>query len=277
MNLKHLPLCGALKSAGTFTQLWVLLVLLFAGCLTGSVELAFVAPAVLCAYFFSDNLWKYLHLDTPVSLKTVGLTILSVIAAYPVVNLTAVWNQSMVLPESLHSVEEWMRTAEDMAEAILTQMLYVTTVWGFLRNVLTLCLLAAIGEEFVFRGILTNILKKDGKTNPFLVIWIVAAVFSAIHIQFYGFVPRMLLGAYFGYLVYYTRSLWVPIVAHFTHNFISIAACTYFQDSPEEMGDFDSIGAGSTLWLSAVCTVLFALLFLKIKTTASPDAGKAAG
>ncbi|GHT51495.1 hypothetical protein AGMMS49982_09080 [Bacteroidia bacterium] len=255
---------GSLSDAGTFEQLWLLVVLVFAGGLTGSMVFTFVAPAIVCAALFSNNLWKYLHLNVPVSLKTVALTVLSIIVAQPFINLTAVLNQQMQLPAALHGLEEWMRTIEDGAQAILEEMLFVTSVWGFVRNVLTLCLLAAVGEELVFRGVLTNILKKDGKTNPFLVIWIVAMVFSAIHFQFYGFVPRMLLGAYFGYLVYYTKSLWVPIIAHFTHNFISVAAYAMLQ-TPDESEYFEQISAGSTLWLAAVSIVLFALIFRQIK------------
>ncbi|MDR0832912.1 MAG: CPBP family intramembrane metalloprotease [Candidatus Symbiothrix sp.] len=267
----------SLKNAKRRTQLWVLTALLFAGTLITVVVsrllnsfgfldslLVFVLPALLCAYLFSDNLWNYLHLTTPVNWKIVGLTVLSVIAVYPFINLLNVLNQSMVLPEALHGLEEWMRASETAVEAVLKKILYVNNVWEFIRNVLTMCLLAAVGEELTFRGVLTNILKKGDKMKPVMTIWVVAIIFSAIHFQFYGFVPRMLLGAYFGYLVYYTQSLWMPIIAHFTHNFISIATCTAFQDAPDKMEQVDQIGSGSTLWLSGVSVVLFALIFRQI-------------
>jgi membrane protease YdiL (CAAX protease family) len=77
--------------------------------------------------------------------------------------------------------------------------------------------LAGVSEELLFRGVLQNIILKTTK-NPHLAIWFTAFTFSFIHFQFYGFVPRMLLGALFGYLYFWTKSLWIPMFAHIVNN-----------------------------------------------------------
>lgn len=84
-------------------------------------------------------------------------------------------------------------------------------------NLMVMAVCPAITEEFFFRGALQRLIGKWSH-NPHLVIWSVAILFSAFHLQFYGFIPRMLLGAYFGYLLLWSRSIWVPVFAHFVNN-----------------------------------------------------------
>lgn len=80
-----------------------------------------------------------------------------------------------------------------------------------------MALCPAITEEFFFRGALQRLIGK-WNPNPHFVIWSAAILFSAFHLQFYGFIPRMLLGAYLGYLLLWTRSIWIPVFAHFINN-----------------------------------------------------------
>ena len=61
-----------------------------------------------------------------------------------------------------------------------------------------------------------NFLEERG--NIHLSIWASAIIFSAIHFQFYGFIPRLLLGALFGYLYYWSGNLLIPMFAHFVNN-----------------------------------------------------------
>jgi membrane protease YdiL (CAAX protease family) len=224
----------------------------------------FVFPAIICAWLFSDNYKDYLQTDVPICFPVMGLTILSVLVAVPFLNLTYQINQQMVFPEYLKSLEEWIRNMEENANKISEKILYVRNTWDFVLNILIICVLTGIGEEFAFRGILQNIFGKIIR-NHHVVIWIVAIIFSAVHFQFYGFVPRMLLGAYLGYLLYYTKNIWVPVLAHFTNNCFSVVYYFIFQDNPERIEDADTIGYGSTLWLSVVSLALFIFIFRQIK------------
>jgi hypothetical protein len=107
--------------------------------------------------------------------------------------------------------------------------------------------------------------------NVKIAIWLAAFIFSAIHMQFFGFFPRLLLGAFFGYLLLWSGNLWLPIVAHFTNNGIAIVFY-YLKYNGYKVPDIDTIGTGSTLWLGIVSVVflIFGFMWLKLKIQHSP-------
>ncbi|MDR1610124.1 MAG: CPBP family intramembrane metalloprotease, partial [Candidatus Symbiothrix sp.] len=182
----------------------------------------FVFPALLIACLFSENYKEYLYLNTPFNGSTVFWTILSMIFVLPFLNLITQLNQQMVFPDFLKGVEEYMKTMEENQAKLIESMLHAENIQAFIFNVLVVAVFAAIGEEFLFRGALQRIFANMIR-NKHIIIWSVAFIFSFIHFQFYGFVPRLLLGAYFGYLLDYTKNLWIPVLAHFTHNFIGVS------------------------------------------------------
>lgn len=142
----------------------------------------------------------------------------------------AEWNHSIDFPDVF---EEWARSREDAA-AEMTELLTTLSNSGeLLIAILVIAILPAIGEEIVFRGLIQNELFR-GTRNVHLSIWIAAVLFSAIHFQFYGFVPRLLLGALFGYLYYWSGNLWLAIFAHFVNNAVSVIAMYYYQQGAFE-------------------------------------------
>jgi uncharacterized protein len=127
------------------------------------------------------------------------------------------WNQGIVFPESLKSVEKWMKSSEESAGEMTKFLTDFKTPSQLIVAMVVVAVLAGVSEELLFRGVLQNItLRAFG--NPHVAIWFAAFVFSFIHLQFYGFFPRMLLGALFGYLYYWTKNIWVPMFAHFVNN-----------------------------------------------------------
>jgi hypothetical protein len=149
------------------------------------------------------------------------LSVFTIIAAIPLINWLAELNANMSLPNFLLGLEDWMKTSELKAELLTQKLLSVTTIGGLLANILVVGVFAAISEELFFRGILQNLFNKYG-LSIHAAIWLAALFFSAIHLQFYGFVPRLLLGAALGYMYYWSGSIWVPIAAHFANNFIGV-------------------------------------------------------
>ena len=102
------------------------------------------------------------------------------------------------------------------------KILMQETSWGALAvNVLIVGVAAGFSEELLFRGAFQRLLTTGGM-NRHLAVWAVAFVFSAVHMQFFGFFPRLLLGAYFGYLLLWTRNIWVPVAAHTLNNTIYV-------------------------------------------------------
>lgn len=228
----------------------------------------FIFPAILSAYLFSDNYKQYLKVDTPWNFSLALWTILSMIVAIPLLNFLAYYNQQLTFPEAFKPIEELLRSQEAQNAKLTETMLYAENTRAFIFNIVIIAIFAAVGEELIFRGVLQNICEKI-KMNYHLIIWIVAIIFSAIHFQFFGFVPRLLMGAYFGYLIYYTKNMWMPVLAHFTNNFVIVVLYRIYQDQPEKIEAFNQIGIGEFWMFAVVSLVLFAFIFYQIRRSAT--------
>ena len=214
----------------------------------------FVFSSFFLAYLFSDNALTYLKFKSGISWKVAIYIVLSMIVVLPFLNFTVWVNEAMKLPEWMKPLEQWMLEAEKMAKEVTNSILISKNWVDMVQNLIVVALMAALGEELLFRGVLQNVFEKKIR-NQHIIIWAVAILFSAIHLQFYGFIPRMLMGAYFGYLIYYTRSMWAPILAHFTNNAFVILV-TYKSENISEKTDFDSIGIGQYWWIALISLIL---------------------
>jgi membrane protease YdiL (CAAX protease family) len=171
------------------------------------------------------------------------------------------------LPKSLEFIEQILKSQEEAAAALTERFLQADNLGGLLINIGLMALLPALSEELSFRGTLQQIIWKDSDHQPnskvHLAVWITAFIFSAIHMQFYGFVPRMLLGAMFGYVFVWSGSLWVPITMHFVNN--GLAVVVYHLTAAEENAKTiaDTVGAGDT-WYLGVFSILITSLGLLI-------------
>lgn len=196
------------------------------------------------------------------SANSMVLAVVVMLVALPAINLLAHINQQMTLPEFLQPLEAWMKTQEENAALITEQFLNVRTFGGLIINLLLMALLPAVAEELTFRGVVqklfqgTQALENQSSKVPHLAIWCSAILFSAIHLQFYGFVPRMLMGALFGYALAWTGSLWIPILMHFTNNAMAVLLYFIANLTGWDMEKVDTIGAKDTLWLGVLCLLL---------------------
>jgi uncharacterized protein len=138
------------------------------------------------------------------------------------------WNSNFDFPEFANGFERWARDREDAATVFTEFLTQFDSPAQLFIAIIVIAVLPAIGEEVVFRGMIQNELYR-GTRNMHLSIWISAILFSAMHFQFFGFVPRVLLGALFGYLYYWSGSLMMAIVAHFVNNGISVIAMYFYQ------------------------------------------------
>jgi len=131
------------------------------------------------------------------------------------------WNANMHLPESMRNLEEFFKETEDQRMVMTKFLTDFESPFEFIIGIIVIGILAGIGEEVFFRGVIQP--KMQLYTgNAHLGVWLTAFIFSAIHIQFYGFFPRMLLGAIFGYLYLYSGSLLYPIIAHILNNTFTV-------------------------------------------------------
>ena len=220
----------------------------------------FVLPAFLLAHFVGQGV-SYLKF-TPIrsSLMWLGVILLMPLAL-PAVNWLKSLNDMVVLPHFMSGVELWMQQMENQSEVLTDKFLSVSSYSGLALNLLVMAAIPALGEELFFRGILQTVLGE--KLNRHLAVWITAFIFSAIHLQFYGFLPRFLLGAALGYLFLFSGSIWASIVAHFINN--ALAVLLFFLTFNGYLTfDMDALGTQNTWWLGFLSLTLVCLLFYRL-------------
>ena len=187
----------------------------------------FILPPIVLAYTEGQKPNTFYGFKNPSFLPLV-LVLAIMVVSMPIMEWVAVHNQKMVLPEFLKGLENWMKMQEQAAMKMTIQLITVRSNWDFVVNLIMIAALPAIGEELFFRAGLQGAIQKM-MGNHHIAIWSTAIIFSAIHVQFYGFVPRMLLGAGFGYLYYYSGSIWYAMLAHFINNAYAVCAAFYMQ------------------------------------------------
>ena len=222
----------------------------------------FVVPPIVIAWLYHGNINEYLLLNKTTSLPNYLYAMLAVLTLIPLINFMGEINSQMKFPESLSGIEDWMRTMEDAAEVMVKKFMKVGNISGLLFNIFMIAILPALGEELMFRGVIQRIFTSWSK-NYHWGIWITAFLFSLMHMQFYGFLPRMALGAMFGYLLVWSGTMWVPILAHFANNTMGVVGY-YLIDKGKISKDIEEWGTGTEqlplILLSLVTTGL--LLFL---------------
>ena len=203
----------------------------------------FVAPPFAIGWLYSGNIGEYLKINRSTRVQSFLLAAISLLMVIPVINFLGAINSQMSLPESLSGLENWLKTMEDAAKILTEKFLKVDSIGGLMFNVFMIAVLPALGEELMFRGVIQRIFSTWTK-NYHWGIWITAFLFSAMHMQFYGFLPRMALGAMFGYLLVWTDTMWVPILAHFVNNLMGVLG--YFLiDKGTISNDIEEWGTGT--------------------------------
>lgn len=208
----------------------------------------FVVPP-LVFYFITHKAYPMQDLglrklSPPWWLILIGVVLMFV--SIPVTTTLTTWNESMKLGGMFQPLEDWLKALEETAQAATEKMLNVNTFGGLLLNLLIVALIPAMGEEMTFRGVLQQSLTR--KTNPHIAIFLSATIFSFIHFQFYGFVPRMFLGIVLGYMFYITNSLWTSILMHFVNNG-SVVVVYYLNNKGLIDVDVDHFGSTENGWL----------------------------
>lgn len=182
-----------------------------------------IVPAIATAMIVTRRPATFLAIDRRIDLRLVLLAAAALITATPMMNRLIALNEAVTLPDSLAWLEQSLKQMEEQAAATIAVMQGGTSVGDLVMNILIIGVLAGLGEELFFRGTFLRLMT-TGRINPHIAVWTVAVVFSAVHLQFYGFVPRTLLGAYFGYLVVWTRCLWIPVIIHALNNIIYVSS-----------------------------------------------------
>ena len=221
--------------------------------------LAFMLPAWLAARLCGRHPAGYLGLCRAVAPRQFAGTLLLLLLMTPAMNAVIGWNENVSLPTSMSGLEETMRNLENSAAATTSMILGDASVWGLVSGVLVIGCLTGFAEEMFFRAGLQRAMTAGG-VNRHVAVWTAAFVFSFVHFQFFGFVPRLLLGATFGYLYLYTGSLWIPAFAHAFNNSLVVVA-EWLAARGTSRIDIDTVGADLP-WLSVTSLALTILLIV---------------
>ena len=213
----------------------------------------FVFPPFVIARLYANRTGEFLGFVSQPKIASVSAVVVMVFVALPFINFLSHLNQSIPFPESLESIEDYLINREEDARQMTYRFLDAENLQQLLLNLFMVAVLPALGEELVFRGILQRLFSSWTR-NIHWGILIAAVLFSAMHIQFYGFIPRLALGILFGYLFFWSGSIWLPILGHFVNNGSAVIFYYFFGNNSEIFsGSYNTMGTSTfTVIMSGV-------------------------
>jgi len=219
----------------------------------------FLIPGLLAGYLIKGNSFTYILAHNRPSLVTAIMIVLLLLSAVPLINFLVELNLGISLPDRLSGIEEKIHSAEQDAQDMMGAFLSTTSIWGFIVNLVMIAVIPALGEEFLFRGVIQRILTEWFK-NHHVAIIVSAILFSVMHFQFLGFLPRMTLGILFGYLFVWSRTIWIPVIAHFINNAMAVVFVYLYSDGVIQY-DLDTVGStGETLIYTGFSVLAVAMM-----------------
>lgn len=225
----------------------------------------FLTPAILLAITEGKKPNRFYGMSMPKA-NSLLIVILIMAASTPAMGFINELNQQMHLPSFLKGVENWMREMEDEGMVTTMAILKMNSISGYLINLTVIAVIPAICEEFIFRGGLQRTFLRIFK-NPHVAIWTSAIIFSAIHFQFFGFFPRLFLGAAFGYIYFWTGSIWHAVLAHFLNNGFAVTMAFYFQKNNLPINQDENMAVSWYVYLISAILTIALFRILKDKTT----------
>ncbi len=241
-NLGHLRIIQIIQSIGTF-----------------------IIPSIIGVWLFYGNSYKACFGKGQLNGQLVLISVLIIVVSSPLINWASFVNQNIPFPSSLNYIKQWMTQKEQGAMEMTRTFLTIESVSDILVNTFIMAILPAIGEEWLFRGMIQPLTARITKKMSSAII-LTAILFSAMHFQFLTFFPRMILGVILGYIYHYGKSLWLPIIAHFANNLVALMAYSYYLYQGKQA--IDPLAAASEapsifLSISSLALIVFGLYQIK--------------
>jgi uncharacterized protein len=181
----------------------------------------FIVPSILILSLLKPGPIRSMPEFTFPHPKEILLVLMLALCLFPITGITERINSAMHFPVWLSGIEKWVIEKEQKADNIIEVMIVSKSFLTLLLNVLTIAMMPAIAEELIFRGVFQKIFTGLFKSGH-IAVWFTAFLFSALHLQFLGFIPRFILGLVFGYLFFWSGTLWLPVISHFFNNAIPV-------------------------------------------------------
>jgi uncharacterized protein len=191
-----------LSSPQAQSSLWIIQ---FAG-----TTIPILLTPIVFSYFVVHEPDEYMKNNFHFPGMFILLVFVIMMLSFPLIEFIGNLNQKIPLSKSLRDYEYEIQKMSD-------SMMQMNTFWGMIFDLLFIGLLTAIIEEVLFRGVMQTVFVHWTK-NKHAAVWIVAILFSAFHMEFSGFLPRVFLGLLFGYFTAWSGSIWPAIWGHFVNN-----------------------------------------------------------
>jgi len=227
----------------------------------------FIIPALIFGWLAGGKTLTYFTLNKGASLWLLLLSVLIILLSQPLISWMGELNAGITFSDHYAGLEAWMKKTEQQAADMTKMFMSVSDMQGLLINLFMMAVIPAIGEELVFRGILQRLIQ-NLFGRPWIAILSSAIIFSAFHLQFYGFIPRFYLGLILGYTFYRTGRLWIPIVIHFVNNAMAVFVYWLCERgtltiAPEEFGNFND---KPYVIIIATITMIVAMVLFKMSS-----------
>lgn len=229
----------------------------------------FILPPLIFSYFADPYPMSYVGMKRPYRNYYFLLAILIMLAGYFTAAWLAEWNKRIVFPDFLKGMETWARAKEKELEIQTRAMLGARGMGNLFANIFIVSILAGIGEELFFRGIIQKLLIRLFR-NPWTGIIIAAAIFSVFHMQFLGFFARMLLGVALGAMYWYSGSLWPAIIGHILFNGVQVVLA-YFSPEAPDAAEKVNMTVLTLAGLAGAAVMIALIIFMKRKSPARFD------
>lgn len=218
---------------------------------------AFIAAPLFFMRFIARQPVSSLNPQKPVWLVPALLCAFLIVAFMPLNALFIEWNNRMDLPGWMDGMEIWMKDKELALKKMTEYLTNFETIPQLFVGFIVIAFIPAVGEELVFRGLLQPRIFRITR-NMHAAIWITGFIFSFIHFQFYGLIPRMLLGVLFGYLYVWSGNLWYPIIGHFINNGFTLLMIYLYKIKAVDVDieGTSSVPVGTSILSLAFCAAL---------------------
>ncbi|WP_167852098.1 CPBP family intramembrane glutamic endopeptidase [Hymenobacter elongatus] len=214
-----------------------------------------LAGAALALASLTGHSWReYFTPRGPVSAVWLLAAAAVVVLSLPLMSTLIEWNANVHLPDALSGFEQWARAKEEELKGVTAFLTRLNSPLRLAVALVVIGVVPAVSEELFFRSVIQRNLVNWFSRHVGIVL--AAAIFSAIHMQFLGFVPRFVLGLVLGYLYEWSGNILVPMMAHFTQNATQLLLL-YVQQQEWNTSNFNPDSTESMPWYLVLLSVLF--------------------
>mgnify|MGYP003344236211 CR=1 FL=1 len=177
----------------------------------------FLLPPIIAAYLFSLDIKEYLGANKLISIQQLLIAVFLIVFIQPFVNWMSLINAGVQLPDWLQNL---MNAPGNSAQKIGEALMKGSSLGSLIFSAFVIAIVPAVSEELIFRGVIQKLFVDLAK-NKHVGIILTAILFSALHMDVAGFIPRFALGAMLGYLYLWSGSIYLSMAAHFANNLLA--------------------------------------------------------